>query len=243
MSEVNLAGQIVYQMQTNQATYRAYRMQNLYTPTEFETGVGMPGGLATDQAFDFSSGFAQDQDSLQFNGNAALSGTSIELTDGGTNEAGSAYYATPVNVQTFTTDFTFQLTNANADGFTFTIQNGAPTALGASGGSLGYAGIGASVAVKFDLFNNQGEGPDSTGIYVDGGPPNVPAIDLTSSGINLHSGDKMDAHIAYDGTDPDADHHRPGDHGDVLAPVHDQYSGRGRRQHRLHRLHRRHRRH
>ena len=25
-------GQIVYQMQTNQETYRAYRMQNLYTP-------------------------------------------------------------------------------------------------------------------------------------------------------------------------------------------------------------------
>ena len=142
----------------------------------------------------------QDQEALQFNGNAALSGTSIELTDGGTNEAGSAFYAAPVNIQTFTTDFVFQLTNANADGFTFTIQNGAPTALGASGGSLGYAGIGASVAVKFDLYNNAGDGPNSTGIYVDGAPPNVPAIDLTSSGINLHSGDKMDAHIAYDGT-------------------------------------------
>ncbi len=199
-TEVNLAGQIVYQLQVNQSNYRIYRMQNLDTPTEFETNVGMPGGLATNQPFDFSSGFPPYQEALQFNGNAALSGTSIELTDGGTNEAGSAFYAAPVNIQTFTTDFTFQQTNANADGFTFTIQNGAPTALGASGGSLGYAGIGASVALKFDLFSNQGEGPDSTGIYVAGGPPNLPAIDLSSSGINLHSGDKMEAHIAYDGT-------------------------------------------
>ena len=200
-TEVDLAGNIVYQLQLNQnSSYRTYRMQNLDTPSEFETGFGISGGLATDQAFDFSSGFAQDQEALQFNGNAALSGSSIELTDGGTDEAGSAFYAAPVNIQTFTTDFTFQLTNANADGFTFTIQNGAPTALGASGGSLGYAGIGASVAVKFDLFSNQGEGPNSTGIYVDGVAPNLPAIDLTSSGINLHSGDKMDAHIAYDGT-------------------------------------------
>ena len=199
-TEVDLAGKIVYQLQEHKSlSYRTYRMSNLYTPTEFEAGFGM-GGLTPDGAFDFSSGFAQDQAALQFNGNAALSGTSIELTDGGTNEAGSAYYGTPVNIQTFTTDFNFQLTNANADGFTFTIQNGAPTALGASGGSLGYAGIGASVAVKFDLFNNRGEGPNSTGIYVDGASPNLPAIDLTSSGINLHSGDKMDAHIAYDGT-------------------------------------------
>ena len=172
VSEVKPPGQIVYQMQTNQATYRAYRMQNLYTPTEFEPGRG--GGLAADEAFDFSSGFAQDHDSLQFNGNAALSGSSIELTDGGINEAGSAYYGIPVNIQTFTTDFTFQLTNANADGFTFAIQNSAPTALGASGGSLGYAGVGTSVAVKFDLFSNRGEGPNSTGVYVDGGLQTCP---------------------------------------------------------------------
>ena len=199
-TEVDLTGKIVYELQEHKSlSYRTYRMANLFTPPGSEANFGM-GGLAPDGSFDFSSGFAQDQAALQFNGNTALSGSSMELTDGGSNEAGSAFFATPVNIQTFTTDFTFQLTNANADGFTFTIQNGAPTALGASGGSLGYAGIGASVAIKFDLYNNAGEGPNSTGIYVDGGPPALPAIDLTSSGINLHSGDKMDAHIAYDGT-------------------------------------------
>ena len=137
---------------------------------------------------------------LSFNGNAALSGSSIELTTGGTNETGSAFFTTPVNVQSFTTDFDFQLTNAKADGFTFTIQNAGPTAIGAHGGSLGYTGIKNSVAIKFDLYDNAGEGPDSTGIYTDGVIPTVPSIDLTGSGIDLHSGDTMNAHITYDGT-------------------------------------------
>ena len=54
MSEVDLAGNIVYQLQVNSDAYRTYRMPNLYNPTVFETGVGMPGGLATNQAFDFT---------------------------------------------------------------------------------------------------------------------------------------------------------------------------------------------
>jgi hypothetical protein len=207
VSEVNLAGQIVYQMQTNQETYRAYRMQNLYTPSEFEnnfdtgTGNGVSVGIPPpDQPFDFNSGFAQQQEELQLNGSASLAGNNLELTDGGGNEAGSIFFASPVDVQSFTTDFTFQLTNAAADGFTFTIQGDDPTALGSLGGSLGYQHIADSVAVKFDLYSNAGEGTDSTGLYTNGVIPTVPSIDLTDSGINLHSGDVMDAHITYNGT-------------------------------------------
>ena len=201
-TEVNLAGQIVYQLQVNSTSYRAYRMQNLDTPTEFETTAGAAGGLATNQPFDFSTGFAQNQETLQFNGSASLSGNLLELTNGGTLEASSVFYASPVNVQSFTTDFTFQLTNPAADGFTFTIQNVGPGALGTPGGSLGYAGIGNSVAVKFDLFQNSGDpSGNSTGVFIDGaGPIGPTSIDLTGSGINLHSGDAMHAHITYNGT-------------------------------------------
>jgi Legume lectin domain/Chitobiase/beta-hexosaminidase C-terminal domain len=133
------------------------------------------------------------------------------LTTGAQLQAGSAFYNTLTNIQTFTTDFTFQLTNAVADGFTFTIQNNAPTALGGLGGGLGYgadpnpndggnAGIGKSVAVKFDIYSNAGEGTDSTGVYLNGATPTVPAVDMTSSGVVLTSGDTMHAHITYDGT-------------------------------------------
>src|SRR5579859_4335997 len=145
----------------------------------------------------YGSGFTSS--GLTFNGGAAINGTRLRITDGGTGEARSAFFSTTVNVQSFITDFTFLLTNANADGFTFTIQGNAPTAVGLGGGGLGYQGIGNSVAVKFDLYSNAGEGSNSTGLYVDGASPTIPAISL-SGGVNLHSGHVMSAHLAYDGT-------------------------------------------
>jgi len=50
------------------------------------------------------------------------------------------------------------------------------------------------------LHNNAGEGVDSTGSYSDGAAPTVPAVNLSSTPINLHSGDVMHAHLLYDGT-------------------------------------------
>jgi len=153
----------------------------------------------------FGSGFVTT--GMQFNGRTKLNGTRLELTDGGQSEASSAWFTTPVNVQSFTTDFSFQLTNANADGMTFTIQNAGITALGLSGGGLGYGssvcgsttGIATSVAIKFDLFQNCQEGSNSTGLYVDGASPTVPSTGL-GGGVNLHSGDTFHVHIVYDGT-------------------------------------------
>ena len=57
------------------------------------------------------------------------------------------------------------------------------------------------MAVKFDIFQNTGDpSNDSTGVFVDGALPFGPtSIDLTGSGINLHSGDEMDATINYAG--------------------------------------------
>jgi hypothetical protein len=154
-------------------------------------------------AIDFSQGFTQAQSSglMEFNGSTDLDDFRLQLTNGGTFEAGSAFYAKPVNVTAFTTDFTFQLSNPSGDGFTFTIQGDGPTALGGYGSALGYGSIAKSVAVKFDLYSNQGEGPNSTGLYIDGATPTIPAVTLVGSPIDLHSGDYIDAHLTYDGTD------------------------------------------
>jgi fibronectin type 3 domain-containing protein len=157
---------------------------------------------------DFSSGFAGSAGVLSYNGSAKINGTSAELTDGGGSEAGSFFSTNAVDVTQFSNQFTFQLANANADGFTFTIQGNGPTALGPSGGGLGYGpdtpggnpGIPNSVAVKFDLYNNAGEGTDSTGEYTGGASPTTPAIDLSSAGINLPSGDVFNVVMTYDGT-------------------------------------------
>jgi Legume lectin domain/Chitobiase/beta-hexosaminidase C-terminal domain len=156
----------------------------------------------------FAGGFP-NATGLQLNGVTKISsGHFLELTDGGQSEAGSAFWTTPVNIQAFTTNFTFQLSSAVADGFTFTIQNTGVTALGSGGGGLGYGpntktaapGIGKSVAIKFDIYSNSGEGNDSTGVFTNGATPTIPAVDITSSGIVLSSGDTISAQLVYDGT-------------------------------------------
>jgi hypothetical protein len=81
-------------------------------------------------------------------------------------------------------------------------------ALWTGGGGLGFGpdtpggspGLANSVAVKFDLYNNAGEGNNSTGLYQGGASPTFPAVDLTGSGINLQSGDPIQATLTYDGT-------------------------------------------
>ncbi len=155
----------------------------------------------------FGSGFTAG--AMTLNGSALLNGTRLRLTDGGGNEAASAWYNSPVNIQQFTTNFSFQLasgSNPTADGFTFAIQGNNTAALGPPGGSLGYGnGQGGalsqnSVAIKFDLYDNGGEGVNSTGLYTNGAAPTMPSINLTGSGIDLHSGDVMNVQISYDGT-------------------------------------------
>jgi hypothetical protein len=159
---------------------------------------------------DYAAGFTGV--GMTTNAYAGIREASLQVTDGGSFEAGSSFYAAPLNIQAFTTDFTFQLANPLAggyfppantigDGITFTIQNAGAYAIGGLGGELGYQGIGKSVAVKFDLHNNDGEGTNSTGLYINGVAPTVPAVDLTGTGIDLHSGDLFASHITYNGTD------------------------------------------
>jgi hypothetical protein len=153
------------------------------------------------------SGFSTG--SMILNGNAVLNGTRLRLTDGGSAELASAWYYTPVNIQQFVTNFSFQITGgptSTADGFMFVIQGGPSTAIGQAGGGLGYGpdsvggtpGIGQSVAIKFDLSSNAGEGSDSTGLYTNGASPTIPSVDMTNSGVNLHTTDVFNVQISYD---------------------------------------------
>ncbi len=164
----------------------------------------------------YSDAGFQSTAELQFNGTSvleqspySLAGT-VALTQGLGNQAGSIFYSAPQNVEAFTTDFTFEvapvvsltpgyLSNV-ADGITFTIQNNGPKALGGPGGGLGYRDIPKSVAIKFDFLNNSGEGNASTGLYLNGASPTVPAVDLTGSDFTLlGTGGEFNAHMTYDG--------------------------------------------
>ncbi len=92
---------------------------------------------ASSPPINFGTGFSGET-TLTLNGGATINGTRLRLTDGGSGEARSAFFNTQVNVQSFTNDFSFQLTNPNADGFTFTIQGNAANVVGPNGGGLGY---------------------------------------------------------------------------------------------------------
>jgi hypothetical protein len=152
-----------------------------------------------------ADGFTTVGCTMQLNKGADLDDVRLQLTNGSLNQATSAFFSTPVEITSFTTDFTFQLTDSVptgpfAEGFTFTLQNAGPTAVGIGGLGLGYANISLnSVALKFDFYNAAGEGTNSTGIYVAGATPTVPAVNLNGTGINLGStaNDVYDAHLVY----------------------------------------------
>jgi hypothetical protein len=189
-------------------TIKAIGSQTGLTDSSVSSGIYTISTSGT-TSINFGVGFSTPT-GLQFNGSTDLDDSRLQLTSGLANQAGSAFFTTPMDIRNFTTDFSFQLSNAMADGITFTIQNSTAgaTALGPTGGGLGYGpdtpggtpGIANSVAVKFDLYSNNGEGDDSTGLYTDGASPTTPFVDLTPSGINLDQGDTIAAHFTYDGT-------------------------------------------
>jgi Legume lectin domain. len=161
---------------------------------------------------DDSDGFSS-YTGLAANGSAKFIDSLVQLTDGGGSEAGSFFSTTRVGIRGFTTSFRFRVhegTTPRADGFTFIIQSNSPAALGASGMALGYGGIRNSLAVKFDFFNNSGEGPNSTGVFTGGRiptvrlaglPPEIPdlSVSLDGTGIDLASQSEKMVELSYDG--------------------------------------------
>ena len=168
---------------------------------------------ATTPLINFPSGFSGASGLITVNGVAKFNGTALQVTD--TNsigmETGAAWYAVPVNVQSFTTNFTLQLTSAAANGMTFTIQNqnagstdaaslevtGGPNIIGNSSNGLGYQGILSSAAVIFDLYDGSG---DLTGLYTDGASPAGSSTDMSSSGVSLKSGNPLNVALNYNGS-------------------------------------------
>ena len=130
-----------------------------------------------------------------------VAGDRLRLADG-LFQAGSAYAPSPVDVGGFATSFRFQVADSPSwwlgDGLTFVLQNAGPDAVGVAGGGLGYTGVLRSVAVKFDLVDNAGEGTDSVGVFTGGAEPTTPA-DRLPVGMHLNSGDVYRVGLTYAG--------------------------------------------
>jgi hypothetical protein len=160
-----------------------------------------------------------DISNVTFNGSAKFTTNGanlpvLRLMDGNPREAGSGFVNYRVNVSAFTASFQFQFNaDPNAeDGITFVLQGTSPSFVGGYGPALGYAGLGNSIAIKYDLVQHfdpdtgASLGKSSTGLFINGATPtvsydpNYPTYDLTQSGIDLHSGHVFSANLTYNGT-------------------------------------------
>lgn len=103
---------------------------------------------------------------LVLRGNALMTNSVLRLTEAKAYQAGAAWYAFPVHVQSgFQTVFRFKTDRDGSDGFAFVIQDASLASLGGNGGSLGYDGIPNSMAIEFDTYGNSAYG-DSNGNHI-----------------------------------------------------------------------------
>ena len=120
----------------------------------------------------------------------------IQLTDGGGGEASSAYYNTAQYVGgTWKASFTYNSHAGGADGATFVLQTAAATALGGTGGQLGYGPLTNSLAFEINLYpgNNQTIGVaiatnGTTGIYGACAPVVVNGTNNINVSLNCSNG-------------------------------------------------------
>ena len=146
-----------------------------------------------------------------YNWGPVFMGGLCRLTDKGSSEAVSVFTKRQVNITHFVNSFVFQIlaggprdpsdgTGNLADGLTFTIQNINPTALGGSGGGLGYEGMDHSVAVKFDPVPNAGDPSySSTGLFTNGQGP-YGGVNLLPDLVNLRNQHPFRVDMDYNGS-------------------------------------------
>ena len=144
---------------------------------------------------------------LTLNGSASVENGQLELTNTGVQQAGTAFFNSPVSVNSqtsFQSSFTFQIGGGSglggADGMTFLLQNSPAglNGLGRAGGYLGYDGIGQSLAIEFDTSKNGwDQSADSIAVVINGNPAN--AFTEVESPFNLNNDTLYHAWIDYNG--------------------------------------------
>jgi len=133
-----------------------------------------------------------------------------------TSQSGAAYSTTPITLgsgNSFSTQFQFRITDPGgfgpADGITFVLA-ASSNGLGGAGGGIGYQGVGNSVAIEFDTWQNSEFGdPNNNHVGVDANGNLTSLTTATPYGtINcgagkdgcMSDGDIWTALITYDGT-------------------------------------------
>lgn len=159
-----------------------------------------------------------DTSSLDLNGSATTTttsdGTVLRLTGAIANQSGSAFSYATVNAATFSTFFTFRITNfggslfdcntrTGADGLVFVAQS-VSSSVGGAGAGIGYSGISNSVGVEFDTWCNSANNDPSSnhiGIDINGDVNHGSGAPYTTNvATNFDDGNLWYAWVDYDGT-------------------------------------------
>lgn len=151
---------------------------------------------------------------LTLNGSAARVGDVLRVTPALINQSGSFFATNTVNLASnasFSTYFQFQNTAARgscdsldpltcgADGLVFVVQT-VGNNVGGGGGGIGYDGIGNSVGIEFDTWNNgtpDNNSSNHVGIDVNGSIASLALAEVTEGDMN--GGDIWNAWIDYNG--------------------------------------------
>ena len=149
---------------------------------------------------------------LTINGDAAQVGNVLRVTPAIDGQSGSAFSTSTVSLASnasFSTFFQFQFTSPDpfdcdgqgcgADGLVFVVQT-VSNNVGGAGGGIGYFGIGNSVGIEFDSWNNGGIDGDSSnhvGINVGGSVDSLSRANIAS---DFNAGDIWSAWIDYNGS-------------------------------------------
>ncbi|NVK56009.1 MAG: hypothetical protein HWE26_10360 [Alteromonadaceae bacterium] len=172
--------------------------------------MGLAGTVTANAAVISYTDFS-DVTGLQLNGNAAQVGDVLRLTSDTSGQAGSAFSTNAIALSadvSFSAFFSFNISGLGgfgdsdgpgADGLVFTMQTVSNTA-GSAGGGIGFDGLGESLGVEFDTWDN-GTPTDPNGNHVgvnlDG---NVTSVTTVNEPTRFNNGSDWFAWIDYDGT-------------------------------------------
>tara|TARA_R110002049_G_scaffold4601_5_gene32758 strand:+ start:1054389 stop:1058102 length:3714 start_codon:yes stop_codon:yes gene_type:complete len=142
---------------------------------------------------------------LNLNGVAAQVGDELHLTATDLNEAGSAFFETPISLggdASFRSSFSFRMTGGagGADGLAFAIHNDSQgsDAIGGSGGALGFSGITNAIAVEFDSYQNPWDINANHVSILDADVET--ALRTSTADFDLNDGSEYFAWVDYNGT-------------------------------------------
>jgi Chitobiase/beta-hexosaminidase C-terminal domain/Legume lectin domain len=174
----------------------------------------------------FPSNFSGASGLVIVNGSAQYVSNHIKLVEsssGANREIGSAWYAVPVPITTFTTNFTVIFGSGSSNGMTFCVQNFPPTSTNTGGSQatganwiiggpnatandqngFGYSGNtagsnGQNAGLLYGVAVKLDPANNATGLYVGGAAVNSPQT--TISGLSLSSGNPIAVQLIYNGT-------------------------------------------